>query len=76
MSIIKNLSNVITGDLNRKIEDLNYQIENLKQLNDGQTAIIKLLGSRLLHAHLRDPRTGRIMPMGKHTIGKLSKDSK
>ena len=68
MSIIKNLSNVITGDLNQEIEALKRTAESQKitiNLLKMQNAILNM---RLSQSHLRDPKTGRIMPKGKHVI--------
>lgn len=73
MSIIKNLSNVFTDDLNEQIKVLEASIEHLKeQAAISEDAMNRLrienyaLKMRLSQSHLRDPKTGRIMPRGKH----------
>jgi regulator of replication initiation timing len=73
MSIIKNLSNVFTEELNEEIKRLEAAIEHLKeQAAIGEDAMNRLrienyaLKMRLSQSHLRDPKTGRIMPRGKH----------
>jgi hypothetical protein len=75
MSIFKDLSNVLTGNLNRHIKDLMLDIECLKQDVSNRDDIIGnlkvqnfALKLRLSQSHLRDPKTGRIMPKGKHIV--------
>jgi regulator of replication initiation timing len=82
MSIFKDLSNVFTGDLNRRIRGLNRRIKGLEldleclrqELSNREDEIgtLKLqnfaLKLRLSQSHLRDPKTGRIMPKGKHIV--------
>jgi regulator of replication initiation timing len=73
MSIIKNLSNVFTDDLNEQIRALEASVEYFKgQASISEDAMNRLkienyaLKMRLSQSHLRDPKTGRIMPRGKH----------